>query len=63
MNQNDRIRWIDMIDPIYTLARLVDIDPTELKITGIWVMDNFLTIYYNDEKNTPRFKTARYDLS
>jgi hypothetical protein len=58
----NNIRWIDMVDPIYTLARLTDIDPDIVNIYGISVMDNSLIVWYYDENNVARHITKRYDL-
>lgn len=49
-----------MIDSVTSLARLVDINPDEVKVTGLAILDSFMTVYYNDEKNSPRFKTIKY---
>ena len=56
------IRWIDMVDPVYTLAKLAGVDPDELRITGIIVMDNHMSIWYQDEKGIARHKTVGYSL-
>lgn len=58
----NNIRWIDMIDPIYTLAKLAGVDPDEVTITGISILDSYMMIWYNDEKNVPRHRTIKYDL-
>jgi hypothetical protein len=57
----EKIRWIDMIDPIYTLAKLAGIDPDVTKISGISVMDNYLVVWYFDEKNIPRHMSLSYE--
>ena len=57
----DSIRWIDMVDPVYTLARLVDIDPDEVQITGISIMMNRLIIYY-EENGNKKYVSKPYDL-
>ena len=51
-----------MIDPIYTLAKLAGVDPDEVTITGISILDSYMMIWYNDEKNVPRHRTIKYDL-
>ena len=32
-------RWIDMIDPVYTLVRISGLDPESVNITSIFVGD------------------------
>lgn len=60
MSPNDSINWIDMVNPIHSLAKLVDINPEEVTVTGLAILDSFMTVYYDDSKKTPRFKTIRY---
>ena len=55
------VRWVDMVDPVYTLARLVDIDPDEVKIAGIAIMMNRLIVYY-EENGNQRYVSKPYDL-
>lgn len=40
------IRWTDMVDPVYTLARLADVDPDAVEIVGITILQHRLIIYY-----------------
>jgi hypothetical protein len=56
------IKWTDMIDPIYTLVNLVEIDPNEVKVVGISIMDTHMSVWYEDAKGIPRHKTVRYEL-
>lgn len=51
-----------MVDPVYTLAKLAGVDPDELKVTGIIIMDNHMSIWYQDEKGIARHKTVGYSL-
>jgi hypothetical protein len=56
----DNIRWIDMIDPVYTLVRLVGLDPEEIEIDSISIMDHRLIVRYMDNGNQ-HFVSMPYD--
>ena len=43
----EKIRWIDMIDPVYTLARLVGLEPEKIDIESIIIMSQRLIIRYS----------------
>lgn len=51
-----------MVDPVYTLALLADVDPDQNNIVGITIRDNFMSVIYHDEKGIARHKTLRYEL-
>lgn len=56
------IRWIDMIDPVYTLASLAGVDPEENDITGIIIQDHRLIVYYKDKNGINHFISKEFDL-
>lgn len=56
------IRWIDMIDPVYTLALLAGVDPDKDDLTGINIGNRSLTIYWKDPSGIRRHKTVPYIL-
>jgi len=62
MSEHSPIRWIDMVDPIYTLCDLAGVDAEVNKITGISINDNNIIVWYTDNLGTPRHKTKQYDL-
>lgn len=51
-----------MIDPVYTLVRLVDLDPDINKIDGVAVQNMNLIVWYTDEGGTSRHISKRYEL-
>lgn len=57
----DTVRWIDMIDPVYTLVRLVGLDPESVDLEGISIMDNRLIIRYVDN-GAHRFVSIPYEV-
>ena len=54
------IRWIDMIDPVYTLALLAGVDPDNNDLTGINIGNSSLTVYWKDSSQVRRHKTVSY---
>jgi hypothetical protein len=58
-----KIRWIDMIDPVYTLALLAGVDPELNTITSISIQDDRLIVRYTDENGKHDFSSVEYDLS
>jgi uncharacterized protein YccT (UPF0319 family) len=56
------IRWIDMVDPVYTLCQLVGVDPDENDIRSINIANDRLTIWYNDADGIRRSKYENYNL-
>lgn len=56
------IKWIDMVDPVYTLARLAGIDPDENQITGINITQHRLIIYYNTKDGASEYVSKPYEL-
>ena len=56
------IRWIDMVDPVYTLARLADVDPDENQITGINILEHRLIIYYKTKDGASEYVSKPYEL-
>ena len=42
-------RWIDMIDPVYTLVRIAGLDPELINITSIFIGDQMLIVRYLDD--------------
>jgi hypothetical protein len=42
----DTVRWIDMIEPVYELVRLVGLDPEEIDIDSIFIADHRLIVRY-----------------
>lgn len=57
-----KIRWIDMIDPVYTLALLAGVDPEINTITSISIQDQRLIVRYTDENGKHDFSSVEYDL-
>lgn len=57
----DSIRWIDMIDPVYTLIRLAGLDPEDIDLEGVSILDNRLIIRYTDN-GISRFVSVPYSL-
>lgn len=57
-----KVRWVDMIDPVYTLARLAGIDADVTDITGISVMDSYLVVWYYDDKKIPRHVSVSFEI-
>jgi hypothetical protein len=57
------IRWIDMIDPVYTLALLAGVDPEVNDITSISIQDRRLIVRYTDPDGKHDFSSVEYDLS
>jgi hypothetical protein len=62
MSQESKIRWIDMIDPVYTLANLCSIDPENNHITGIMISQKSMTIWYEDLAGVARHISLSYDI-
>lgn len=60
--ENGTVRWIDMIDPVYTLAQIAGVDPDRNILTSIMVLDHMLTIGYIDMDGIVRTATVRYIL-
>ncbi len=58
-----KIRWIDMIDPVYTLALLAGVDPEINTITSISIQDQRLIVRYVDTNGKHDFSSVEYDLS
>lgn len=58
-----KIRWIDMIDPVYTLALLAGVDPELNSITSISIQDQRLIVRYVDANGKHDFSSVEYDLS
>lgn len=56
------IRWIDMVDPVYTLCNLAGVDPDENDITGIAIHGDNLIVWYIDPQGARRHKSLRYAL-
>jgi len=56
------IRWIDMIDPVYTLALLAGVDPDENDIISIFIADKALVVRYRDPQGAYRHVTKPYNL-
>jgi hypothetical protein len=56
----DSIRWIDMIDPVYTLVRLVGLDPEKIEIDSISIMDHRLIVRYI-ENGSQHFVSLPYN--
>lgn len=61
MSEQSLIRWIDMIDPVYTLATLAEI-PNNSKIDGIAIQNMHLIVWYTDEHGASRHISKRYEL-
>ena len=61
MLEESDIRWIDMIDPVYTLAKLAGI-PDDTKIDGIAIQNMRLIVWYTDENGAPRHISKGYNL-
>jgi hypothetical protein len=57
----DSIRWTDMIDSVYTLARLVGLDPENIDIDSISIMDHRLIVRYIESGNQ-KFVSLPYEL-
>ena len=55
------IRWIDMIDPVYTLVRLAGLDPDETEIHSISILDQHLIVRYIENGNI-KFVSQPYYL-
>lgn len=51
-----------MVDPVYTLVRLTGLDPENTQILGISIMDNYLVVWYLDEKGTSRHMSVQYEI-
>lgn len=62
MSEQSLIKWIDMIDPIYTLCALAGVDTDANNITGISINDNHIIVWYIDNLGTSRHKTKQYDI-
>lgn len=58
----DTVRWIDMVDPVYTLCKLAGVDPDENNINGIAVYNHSLIVWYVDENGVHRHASRRYEL-
>jgi hypothetical protein len=58
-----KIRWIDMIDPVYTLALLAGVDPEVNDITSISIQDQRLIVRYVDPNGKHYFSSVEYNLS
>ena len=58
----DKVRWIDMIDPVYTLCNLVGVDPDTNDITGISIYGQNLIVWYIDPDGVRKTKSRRYEL-
>jgi hypothetical protein len=50
-----------MIDPVYTLVRLVGLDPEEIEIDSISIMDHRLIVRYLDNGNQ-HFVSMPYEV-
>jgi hypothetical protein len=48
-----------MIDPVYTLIRLAGLDPEEVELEGISILDNRLIVRYIDN-GSHRFVSVPY---
>jgi hypothetical protein len=59
---DNKIRWIDMIDPVYTLALLAGVDPELNTITSISIQDDRLIVRYTDKSGKHDFSSVAYDL-
>lgn len=62
MSEQSFIRWIDMVDPIYTLCALAEVDTDVNNITGISITDNHMIIWYTDVNGAPRHTSRVYRL-
>lgn len=62
MSEQSFVRWIDMVDPIYTLCALVGVDTDVNNITGISISENHIIVWYTDSVGTARHTTKQYDL-
>ena len=62
MSEQSFVRWIDMVDPIYTLCALVGVDTDVNNITGISISENHIIVWYTDSVGTTRHTTKQYDL-
>jgi coenzyme F420-reducing hydrogenase delta subunit len=57
----DSIRWTDMVDSVYTLVRLVGLDPEKIDIDSISIMDHRLIVRYI-ENGSQKFVSLPYEL-
>ena len=62
MSEQSSVRWIDMVDPIYTLCALAGVDTDVSNINGISINENHITVWYTDSVGTARHTTKQYDL-
>jgi hypothetical protein len=62
MSEQSSVRWIDMIDPIYTLCALAEVDTDVNNITGISIVHNRIIIWYIDSVGTARHISKGYSL-
>ena len=51
-----------MMDPVYTLARLAGIDPDEVDVSGITILQNRLIVYYKTESGAENYVSKKFDL-
>ena len=61
MSEQSSVKWIDMVDPIYTLVKLAGV-PDNSKIDGVSIQDMHLIVWYTDELGASRHISKRYEL-
>ena len=62
MSEQSSVRWIDMVDPIYTLCALAEVDTDVNNITGISIVHNRMIIWYIDSFGAVRHISKGYSL-
>jgi hypothetical protein len=60
MSEKSTVRWIDMVDPIYTLCALAGVDTDVNNITGMSINDNRIIIWHIDVNGAPRHTSKVY---
>jgi hypothetical protein len=62
MSEAQLVRWIDLVDQIYTLCLLGGVDIEKDSITGIAIYNEGMTIWYTDSLGAPRHISKKYEL-
>jgi hypothetical protein len=62
MLETSSVKWIDMVDSIYTLCALAGVDTNVNNITGISIVHNRIIIWYIDSVGTARHISKGYSF-
>jgi hypothetical protein len=62
MSEHSSVKWINMVDSIYTLCALAGVDTDVNNVTGISIVHNRIIVWYIDNLGTARHISKGYSL-